>query len=298
MKLTSCLIVVVIGVDVRQHAYSCEMLTVPPINPIPGQVTFVGRVQRQLPARPIPGAGRPAPGILVSVTMAGSGVEQGGMVEVFPFGVNTACEASPVSESYLSQYPAGAMVAVAWRLVEQTAGDQGSQRQLVIWPSEFGALALVPEHVPRTAIGCLNFETFRSTFETESFEGDPGAWRNAQRYFFEDFEWIACLSIIENVTESRQREPALHDMAFYLRYDEWNPKVARRLYSNLLKSVPLSMRARARLRHHFVEVHHARYGTAKMELFDYIEVFYNQRRRHSTLGQISPAAYERQAQAA
>lgn len=35
------------------------------------------------------------------------------------------------------------------------------------------------------------------------------------------------------------------------------------------------------------------HGAAKMELFDYIEVFYNQRRRHSTLGQISPAAYER-----
>ena len=34
-------------------------------------------------------------------------------------------------------------------------------------------------------------------------------------------------------------------------------------------------------------------GDAKMELFDYIEV-YNQRRRHSTLGQISPAAFERQ----
>ena len=29
-------------------------------------------------------------------------------------------------------------------------------------------------------------------------------------------------------------------------------------------------------------------GEAKMELVDYIEVFYNQRRRHSTLGQISP----------
>ena len=36
-------------------------------------------------------------------------------------------------------------------------------------------------------------------------------------------------------------------------------------------------------------------GGAKMELFDYIEVFYNQRRRHSTLGQISPAAFERRA---
>jgi transposase InsO family protein len=32
-----------------------------------------------------------------------------------------------------------------------------------------------------------------------------------------------------------------------------------------------------------------------MELFDYLDVFYNQRRRHSTLGQISPAACERRA---
>ena len=34
---------------------------------------------------------------------------------------------------------------------------------------------------------------------------------------------------------------------------------------------------------------------AKRKLFGYIEVFYNQRRRHSTIGQISPAAYERRA---
>jgi transposase InsO family protein len=42
----------------------------------------------------------------------------------------------------------------------------------------------------------------------------------------------------------------------------------------------------------------ASFSEAKMELFDYIEVFYNQRRRHSTLGQISPAAFERHAAAA
>jgi transposase InsO family protein len=34
---------------------------------------------------------------------------------------------------------------------------------------------------------------------------------------------------------------------------------------------------------------------AKRQLFEYIEAFYNQRRRHSTLGQISPAAFERRA---
>ena len=43
--------------------------------------------------------------------------------------------------------------------------------------------------------------------------------------------------------------------------------------------------------------HYDSCGEAKMELFDYIEVFYNQRRRHSTLGQISPAAFERRATA-
>ena len=37
------------------------------------------------------------------------------------------------------------------------------------------------------------------------------------------------------------------------------------------------------------------YAQAKEAMFDYIEVFYNQRRRHSTLGQISPARFEREA---
>ena len=35
-------------------------------------------------------------------------------------------------------------------------------------------------------------------------------------------------------------------------------------------------------------------GDAKMALFDYIEVFYNQKRRHSAAGRMSPAAFERQ----
>jgi putative transposase len=41
--------------------------------------------------------------------------------------------------------------------------------------------------------------------------------------------------------------------------------------------------------------HFHSYAHAKAALFDDIEVFYNQRRRHSTLGQISPAECERRA---
>lgn len=37
------------------------------------------------------------------------------------------------------------------------------------------------------------------------------------------------------------------------------------------------------------------YAAAKEQLFDYIEVFYNQQRRHSALGYESPAQYERSA---
>lgn len=39
----------------------------------------------------------------------------------------------------------------------------------------------------------------------------------------------------------------------------------------------------------------ASYGEAKADLFDYIEIFYNQKRRHSVLGYVSPAEFERSA---
>jgi transposase InsO family protein len=44
-------------------------------------------------------------------------------------------------------------------------------------------------------------------------------------------------------------------------------------------------------------VHDATWATraaARAELFEYIEVFYNGQRRHSSLGYLSPRAFERQ----
>ena len=42
-------------------------------------------------------------------------------------------------------------------------------------------------------------------------------------------------------------------------------------------------------------VHHEQYATraeARASIFEYIEVFYNRQRLHSSLGYVTPAAYE------
>ena len=44
-------------------------------------------------------------------------------------------------------------------------------------------------------------------------------------------------------------------------------------------------------------VHHVSWATrvgARADLFDYLEIFYNAQRRHSSLGYLSPLAFERQ----
>jgi putative transposase len=47
------------------------------------------------------------------------------------------------------------------------------------------------------------------------------------------------------------------------------------------------------------QVHHQRYQTraeARNDIFSYIETFYNRKRRHSSLGYVSPEEYELQLQ--
>lgn len=59
----------------------------------------------------------------------------------------------------------------------------------------------------------------------------------------------------------------------------WDNAVAESFFSSLKKE-----RIRKRI--------YPTRAEAKADLFDYIEVFYNRRRRHSHLGGLSPEAYE------
>jgi putative transposase len=60
----------------------------------------------------------------------------------------------------------------------------------------------------------------------------------------------------------------------------WDNAVAESFFSSLKKE-----RIRRRVYHKVEE--------AKADLFDYIEMFYNPRRRHSHIGNVSPEAFER-----
>ena len=70
--------------------------------------------------------------------------------------------------------------------------------------------------------------------------------------------------------------------------ERWSVVLTHRGFNAVMESFFSSVKSEVADRFHSC-------GEAKMELFDYIEVFYNQRRRHSTLGQISPAAFKRRA---
>jgi transposase InsO family protein len=92
----------------------------------------------------------------------------------------------------------------------------------------------------------------------------------------------------EDVSAAARRKIAL---AQKKRWAEWRKKRERtcNCYDNAVMESFFSTVTRE------LPEHFATNGEAKMELFDYIEVFYNQRRRHSSLGQISPATFERHA---
>jgi putative transposase len=69
-----------------------------------------------------------------------------------------------------------------------------------------------------------------------------------------------------------------------------NPSMSRRgnCYDNAVMESFFSSLKKERIRKQIYKTRDA----ARADVFDYIEVFYNQRRRHSHLGDVSPAAFE------
>jgi hypothetical protein len=262
MKAICCLILLLTVSSFDGQVAACEMLTLPPTAPIRGLVLFEGRVEQPLPAsRPIPGVIRLAPGILVLVTASESVIGLGATVEVLPLRVNPACEPTPWDAAEVAEwYPSGTRITVIGRTLEDHAQDPSANSQVVIWPSEFGGLGRIPDQVVRIPAGCLDFERFRATYETNPYPtwSREIAWRNAQRAWFEDFEFLSCLANIEMGVNPSELEGMLHSMAFYSRYDGVNVKLSQQLYGNLVKRTGLSRSARGRLREEFSVTHDAR----------------------------------------
>ena len=101
---------------------------------------------------------------------------------------------------------------------------------------------------------------------------------------------------------SPKREVIIHsDQGSQYGSDEWNrfckennliPSMSRRgnCYDNAAAESFFSSLKKEKIRRHIFKTR----DIAKAEIFDYIEVFYNQARRHQHLGNISPAKYETQ----
>lgn len=237
------------------------MITVPPARLDPNLVAFVGRVQQQLTPRQIPGVARPAAGITVVATTVLSGVEREATVEVFPLTVDPGCTPIPRDPADLpQQYPVGALVAVIGRPFPYDAHAPTNQTAVVTWPSDYGGVGRVPDHVDRTSSGCLDFRAFQTTYETVYSQAwSPEiAWRDAQRAWFEDFEFLSCLAAIGRMADPTQREDAIRSMGFSSGYHAVDPTVARKLYSKLVKRASLPRSSRVRLKEEFEENHDAR----------------------------------------
>jgi hypothetical protein len=261
MKASGYFILLLVAFSGATDIGACEMLTLPPVEPIQGLVSFIGQVEQPLTPQPIPGVTSPAPGVVVRVLAPSSDLDPGTMVEVIPLGVDPACEPTPWSVSTLTEfYPAGARVTVLGRALSDDVRDSGVPKQIVMWPSDFGGLGRVPDQVDRIPVGCLDFEAFRATHEKNPYAtwSRDIAWRNTQRAWFEDFEFLSCLARAQTLTSPLELEVALHAMAFYSRYDGVNAKVSRQLYANLVKRTQLPRSARGRLNEQFAAIHDAR----------------------------------------
>ena len=82
------------------------------------------------------------------------------------------------------------------------------------------------------------------------------------------------------------------EWASFLKHHNLEPSMSRRgnCHDNAVAESFFNLLKRERIRR---KVYRTR-AEARQDVFDYIERFYNPRRRHSTLGYLSPIAFEEQ----
>lgn len=222
---------VLIAASAPDALHACERLALPPPTRPTGHSSVSGVVIEHV-AREIPEVGDfLATGVLLGVQDSVGSVARGSQLEVFPFVVGLGCEPMALEpDEVKKQYPVGSRVVVTGNV----DGDTTPYRLLAV--GEFGYLARVPDERPRMPDGCIDFRSYKSFYASNShpYSFDVG-WQNAHRSWYEDYEFLRCLDILDTINDRETRFATLDNLAFYSRYDGSNLKYAERLYKGMLK---------------------------------------------------------------
>ena len=229
-------------------ASACSSVSFPPLAfpDEPDFVAFSGTViDYTEPAFDVLGVARPR-GLLVR--LGGVLVPPHGKtdIEVYPLGTRPDCRpVARTQEDIQEQYAIGATITVVGK--ELAERRHGGMTAVVTQADDFGHVARRPDSVPQTPEGYLDFHAYRRQYEIDSSTGFSSAiaWRNAQRGWFEDYEYLRCLKALRSAAEPAKRS-LLSAMAWYSRF-----KTDREGYRQLVGGSGLPRKTRRALLREF-----------------------------------------------
>ncbi len=219
---------------------ACTTFSVPPIAVDSTVVAFSGVVlDYSTSTRGV--LGHPSvPGLKVRVSDAIAGSTAQSIMTVYLFRSAPDCSPSPRSLNELeAQYPVGSNVTVV------TSGPQSlsdaSSPSVVSNADDWGHVSRVPQSQPRTSEGLLDFTAFAGEYEHQPKQSFslPLAWRNAHRSWFEDFEYVRALVLLEHLKSSSRQVAILGTLKSYSRWGHMSSEWAQDTYRALVKRFAL-----------------------------------------------------------
>lgn len=218
------------------------MIHLPPLtHELENSAAVVGEVVGYVSDASILPGSETVPGVVVDVQeqLLGSQAET---VHVFLLRVDLACEPIPeVADMVSTQYPVGASVTVVGKIRSVNPGHL----TLVSSSESFGHLAQTPDSLLRTVSGALDFEEMRKQYEQNTYDtfSPEVAWRNAQRGWLEDFEYLRGLQMLA-VVPPAQRPPIARNLIDYKGWRRYRDTLPLENFKELLQlyEVPQSER--------------------------------------------------------